>query len=100
MLKKPVKKQHQKPFENSTIYNDNGEIVTSLQEILKIIHFHKEDVTQIEKHIGEPKQLNQIINTQEILKALTKMSNQKSAAKDNIPVELLKNASNIVNQQI
>ena len=34
------------------------------------------------------------------MKALTKMSNQKSPGKDNIPVELLKNAPNIAHQRI
>ena len=32
-----VKKLHQKPFENPTIYNDEGKIVTSPQEVHKII---------------------------------------------------------------
>ena len=34
---KAVKKLHQKPFENLTIYNDKGKIVTSPQEVHKII---------------------------------------------------------------
>ena len=63
-------------------------------------HLHKKDVTKIEKHVGEPKPLTQIITTEEIVKALTKMSNQKSPGKDNIPVEFLKNAPNIAHQQI
>ena len=103
---KTVKKLHQKPFENPTKYNDKGKVVTSPQEVHKIIQnhfknqFHKEDVTEIEKHVGEPKPLTQIITTEEIVKALTKMSNQKSPGKDNIPVELLKNAPNIAHQLI
>ena len=32
-----IKKLHQKPFENPTIYNDKGKIVTSPQEVQKII---------------------------------------------------------------
>ena len=79
-----VKKLHQKPFENSTIYNDKNKIMTS-----KIVF------TNMEKHVGETKRLTQIINTEGIVKALTKMSSQKSPSKDNIPVELLKNAPNI-----
>ena len=103
---KAVKKLHQKLFENPTIYNYKSKFVTSPQEVHRIIHhhfknhFHKEDLTEIEKHVGEPKPLTQIITTEEIVKALTKMSNQKCPGKDNIPVELLKNASNIAHQQI
>ena len=37
--------------------------------------------------------------TEEIAKALTKISNLKSSGKD-IPVELIKNAPNIAHQQI
>ena len=76
------------------------------QEVHRIIqhhfknHFHKEDLTETEKHVGEPKPLTQIITTEEIVKALTKMSNQKSPGKDNIPAELLKNTPNNVYQQI
>lgn len=46
---KAVKKLQQKCFENPTIYNNKGNIVTSTQEIHNIIenyfknHFHKED---------------------------------------------------------
>ena len=53
--------------------------MTSLQEVHNIIqhhfknHFHQEDVTEIEKHVGERKPLTQIITTEEIKKALTKM---------------------------
>ena len=37
---KSVKKLHQKPFENHTIYNDKGKIVTSPQEVRKVIQNH------------------------------------------------------------
>ena len=42
------KKLHQKRFENPTVYNDKGKIVTNPQEVYKVIqnhfknHFHKE----------------------------------------------------------
>ena len=103
---KGVKKLLQKPFENTTIYNDKGKIVTSSQELDRKIqhhfknHFHEEDVTEIEKRVREPKPLAQIITTEEIVKALTKISNQKSPGKDNIPADLLKSAPNIAYQQI
>ena len=54
--------------------------MTSPQEVHRIIqhhfknHFHKEHINEIEKHVGEPKPLTQIITTEEIVKALTKMS--------------------------
>ena len=54
----------------------------------------------MERHIGEPKPLIQIITTEEIVKVLTKLSNQKYPGKDNIPFEVLKNAPNVVHQQI
>ena len=79
--------------------------MTTPEEVHKIIqihfknHFHKEDVTEIEKHVGELKPLTHIITAEEIVKALTKMSNRKSHGKDNIPVELLKNAPNIAHQK-
>ena len=44
--------------------------MTSPQEVHRIVqhhfknHFHKEDVTEIEKHVGEPKPLTQIITTE------------------------------------
>lgn len=78
---KPVKKLHEKPFENPAIYNEKGKIVTNSQEVHKIIQkyfknlFHKEDVTEIEKRIGEPKPLFPITTAEEIAKVLTKMSN-------------------------
>ena len=103
---KAVRKLHQKPFEIPTIHNDKDKIVTSPQGIHKIIqhhfknHFHKEDVTEMERHICEPKPLTQIITTEEIVKVLTKLSNQKYPGKDNIPFEVLKNAPNVVHQQI
>ena len=81
---KAVKKLRQKNPENLTIYNDKGKIVPSPQEVHKIIqnhfknHFHKEDVTEIEKHVREPKPQSRIITTEDIAKALIKMSNQKS----------------------
>ena len=80
-------------------------IVISPEEVHKIIqiqfknYFHKEDVTEIEKRVGELKPLTHIITTEVIVKALTKMSNQKSHGKENIPVELLKNAPNIAHQK-
>ena len=52
--------------------------MTSPQEVHRIVqhhfknHFHKEDITEIEKHVGETKPLTQIIITEEIMKALTK----------------------------
>ena len=49
----------------------------------------------MEKHVGETKRLTQTINTEGTVKALTKMSSQKSPSKDNIPAKLLKNAPNI-----
>ena len=64
--------------------------MTSLPEVHKIIqhhfknNFHKECVTVIEKHVGEPKPLTQITTTEEIVKALNKMSNRNSPGKDNI----------------
>ena len=62
------------------IYNDDGKVATSPQEERKIIqnqfknHFHKENVTEMEKRIGEPKPLSLIISIEEIVKALTKIS--------------------------
>ena len=75
---KTVKKLHQKPFENPTKYNDKGKVVTSPQEVHKIIQnhfknqFHKEDLTEIEKHVGEPKPLTQIILLEISRKILSK----------------------------
>ena len=80
--------------------------MTSSQEVHREIqshfknHFHKEDITEIEKHVGKPKSLSRITTTEETAKALTKMTNEKSPGKDNIPVELITNAPNISHQQI
>ena len=47
-------------------------IVTNPQEVHKIIqnhfknHFHKGDITETEKHVGEPKPFSEIITTEKM----------------------------------
>ena len=102
---KAVKKLNKQNPEIPSIFNESGQSVTNKQEMYKIIekhfkeHFHKENIPEIQRHIGVPKPLTKKIDTTEIKSVVNKMSNNK-AALNNTPIELIKYGPSIVHEQI
>ena len=80
--------------------------VTDPQQIYEIVReyfkgqFSKEDIEPIVRFVGDARRLRRPISKQEVIKALQKMANNKAAGKDNISVEMLKYAPDIVFEKI
>ena len=103
---KAMKKVDRKPFENPVVHDSENKNVTNPQQIYEIIRehfkgqFYKGEVENIVRFVGEARRLEIRITKQEVKKAIHKMANGKAAGKDNISVELLKYAPEIVYEKI
>ena len=103
---KAMKKVDRKPFENPVVHDSENKNVTNPQQIYEIIRehfkgqFYKGEVENIVRFVGEARRLEMRITKQEVKKAIHKMANGKAAGKDNISVELLKYAPEIVYEKI
>ena len=103
---KAMKKVDRKSFENPIVHDKENKNVTDPQQIYEIVtdHFKKqfydENAELIERFAGEARRLNRPITKEEVIKAVKKMANGKAAGKDNISVELLKYAPEIVFEKI
>ena len=63
-------------------------------------HFQKQNIIEFDKHIGQPKALNNKISKEAIQKAVSKMSNQKAPGRDNIAIELIKYAPQKLHEEL
>ena len=103
---KAMKKVDRKGFENPVVHDKENKNVTDPEQMYEIINehfkkqFYDENAEMIERFIGEARRLNRPITKQEVIKAIQKMANNKAAGKDNISVELLKYAPDIVIEKI
>ena len=103
---KAVKKIERKGYENPIVHDKENKNVSDPQQMYEIVtdHFKKqfydENAELIERFGGETRRLNKPITKQEVSKAIWKMANNKAAGKDNISVELLKYAPDIVHEKI
>ena len=103
---KAIKKVERKPYENPIVHDKEKKCVTDPQQIYEIVkeyfkgQFSKEDIEPIVRFVGEARSLRRPISKQEVIKALQKMANNKAAGQDNISVEMLKYAPDIVFEKI
>ena len=103
---KAMKKVERKPFQNPVVHDSEGKNVTNPQELYEIVaeyfkqQFFDEGTEEVKRFVGEPRRLNRIITKQEVIKAITTMANRKAAGKDNLAVEILKYAPDIVFEKI
>ena len=101
-----MKKVERKPFENPMVHDKDNKCITDPQQLYDIIteyfqqQFYKEGNENVERFIGPARRLNRPITKHEVIKAIQKMANNKAAGKDNIAVEMLKYAPDIVFQKI
>ena len=92
-----VQELKRKPYENPVV-KENGKYIKGNQARYNIINTHfknkfsKPDITPIERFIEEPKPLNQPITTDEVKKAVSKMTNNRAADRMGINAELVKYA--------
>ena len=93
-----VKKLNQQKFENPSVHDSQGKMVSDKQKTYQIIEshfknvFHKEGLTEVERFTGPPRPLHNAITAEEIKTVTQSMSINKSPGKDQIPVELIKYA--------
>ena len=97
-----VKNLNRKPLNNPFVFDKEKKKVTHPQEIHDIIkdhfknHFYKEHHANIEPFSGVPRPLKNPITLEEIRNAVRKMTNNRAPGFDNISVELIKYAPNVI----
>ena len=95
---KAIKMLYTKHSKIQFVHDDEEKCIAQPQEIYKIIekhfknHFNKSNVNNLKSFDKPAQSLKNKITTEEITKAVTKMSNNKAPGKDNINVELIKYA--------
>ncbi len=103
---KATKKIERKPYENPIVHDEEGKNVTDPQQLYEIVtkyfkgQFFDEETDEVKRFVGPPKHLNRPITRHEVKRAIMAMASRKAAGKDNLPVELLKYAPDIVFQKI
>ena len=103
---KAVKALYTKHKRIHFVHDENERCVSQTQEIYNIIekhfkdHFNKDNRNTVQKFNTPPHSLRRMITTEEVSKAVTKMSNNKAPGKDNINVELIKYAPKEVHKEI
>ena len=103
---KAMKKVERKPFENPMVHDKDNKCITEPQQLYETIteyfkqQFYNERNENVERFTGPRKRLNRPITKEEVIRAIQKMANNKAAGKDNIAVEMLKYAPDIVFEKI
>ena len=96
MMYSAVKVMNRKRLENPKVLDENGQLATTPDEILKITtSFFKEklqnqNLQKIDSFRGPARQLHNEITTEEVHKNLNKLKNNRAAGSDEITGELLK----------
>ena len=103
---KAVRNTSRKTFQNNYIHDKEGKSITKPEEIHKITEehfkqqFYKEGEEKVEMFVGEGRKLRNEITAEEVKKAVNRMTNNRAPGKDNINIELIKYAPQIVHDEI
>ena len=93
---KAVKILNRKTYENPTIQDEDGKLVTNPNEIKKIAtayyeeKFRQEQSEDIAPFQGNPRPLTKQISVDEVRKSSMKLNNSRAAGEDNVTSEMLK----------
>ena len=91
-----VKLLNQRQYENPSVADATGKLVTNPDQTLEIISgffkdkFQKKDLPNITSFQGPPKKLNKQITPEEVRKSLESLKNNRAPGEDEISGELLK----------
>ena len=91
-----VKLLNQRQYENPSVEDTTGKLVTNPDQTLEIIsgffkdNFQNKDLPNITSFQGPPKKLNKPITPEEVRKSLESLKNNRAPGEDEISGELLK----------